>query len=174
MHNVLTHGSYMSIGKKINEFEAQPEQILSVFNQVFAQYLPAPVIGLDNAEVEIGEIVGPANVRKLLINGEEVVQEFRNVNQRNWDDIDSSEEGENTVISDKEIAQLEPIEYMTLQYLRGCQSQYHTQRKISENLNKSIRNMREVFKRLENKGVIEVKNIPSKHKMLVTINEEWL
>lgn len=86
--------------------------------------------------------------------------------------LSDNETAENLVLEDREM-QLDPIEYMVLQYLRGCVSVYHTQVGIASRLNKSDRGIRNVLNRMEEKNIIKVKSLPNHHRIEVKIAEEW-
>lgn len=191
----------MSIGQKILEFENALEQTVKTFNELFVECkIPSYIekedkklLVLTSDEVEIGEIIGPDLVRKVYVNGVEVrhifVPEFlmpldipeevmngaknnRNIFMRKENTLMTNEDLENTVMSDEEM-KLDPMEYVLLQYLRGCQSPYHTQIEMADKLNKSRRGLRNVIRRLEEKNIIETKNIVNHHRIYIKINEEW-
>lgn len=177
----------MSLGKKINEFEALPVQTLRQFNRVFEE---SCLEGRDCAEVEIGEIIGPANVRRLLVDGKEIVHTFNELDESTallfgvedrsmlvlresgGATISTNAENENLVMQEREMA-LEPLEYMILQYLRGCTSPYHTQNEIAEKLGKSSRTVRTVLRDMEEKGILESSAVKSFHRIKITLKEEW-
>lgn len=189
----------MGIGNKIKEFEELPEQTLREFNRVFSGN------ELDfNPSVEIGEIVGPANVRKVLVDGKEVKHAFNTTVSLNdlipmdaplgdWsrdkecreeaeeerkkfhsNGITTNAELENMIMTEAEM-KLEPVEYKLLQYFRGCQSPYHTQDEIGGRLGITTRSLRDVMKRMEQKGIITTEIvIVSVSRTYVVINDEWL
>lgn len=190
---------------RINKFEALPEQTVAEFNKIF--YDNQITQGRLEAEVEIGEILGPANVRELIVDGVKTRHEFRiHTNapalyeaflldvqgarsqgypkddyvktsapkvRRNMQEQQSNANLENLVLEDKEM-KLEPIEYMLLQYFRGCQSVFHTQPEIASKISKSVRTIRDTLKRMEEKQILQTNVIPEIHKMAITVNEEWL
>jgi hypothetical protein len=175
---------HMSIGQKINQFENAPEQTVSTFNDIFkdCQLLNFP----QDAEVEIGEIIGPDLVRAIFVGGVKIkhtfVQEFiipldmpfdlRSVVMRKDNMLVTNEELENLEMTEEEM-KLDPYEYIVLQYLRGCQSPYHTQLEMAKKLNKSARGLRTVLKRLESKKIIETKNIVNHQRIHIRITEDW-
>lgn len=179
----------MSIGLKIHKFEQSTEQTVETFNKIF----PESKLNFSaDAEVEIGEIVGPETRRVLLIDGKEIHhtfhsevlmpldlpedlvsdQDYKRVFLRKDNTVITNANLENVVMSEEEM-KLEPVEYVILQYLRGSQSPYHTQLEMAQRLNKSARGLRDVIRRMESKKMITVKNIVNHHRFYITVNEEW-
>lgn len=181
----------MGIGVKISEFENSPEQDVKTFNKIFTD-CPLNVNNYSpRAEVEIGPILGPEMRRELFVDGVKIEHTFREdfflpldlptngavkvfQNKRGSATVTTitNQNLENLVIEEKEF-DLEPIEYMMLQYLRGCQSEYHTQPEIAGKLKRSLRGIRNCLKSMEQKNIIKVNNIPAHHKLHISINEDW-
>jgi hypothetical protein len=164
----------MKIGNKIHQFEALPEHKLKLFNQVFEF---SPLEGQDDDEVEIGDILGPATTRVVYVNGKPVKHSFEPVypfgDERMYvKELETNEELSNQIMSEEEM-KLEPIQYMLLQYLRGCQRPFHTKLEIADKLNKSAKNIGTVLRGLEERNVLKTRSIPSMHKLEITLNEEW-
>lgn len=177
----------MGIGEKIKLFESLPEQTVQKFNEVF----PESILNVNKfnptSEVEIDDIVGPENRRHLYIDEERIVHTFEielpkildeNTSARNAvlmrkdGTLETNASLENMVMEEKEM-ELEPIEYVVLQYLRGCQNPYHTQVEIAAKLRRSSKGIRNVLKKMEEKQIIATKSIVNQQRMLITINEEW-
>lgn len=164
----------MNIGNKIHKFEELPEQKLKQFNEVFEF---SPLEGRDEDEVEIGDVLGPATTRIVYVNGKPVKHCFLPVypfgEERGFvKELATNEQLENQIMSEEEM-KLEPIEYVVLQYLRGCQSPYHTKLEIAGKLNKSAKNIGTVLRGLEEKNIVTTRSIPSMHKIEITLTEEW-
>jgi len=166
----------MGIGTKIKKFEAMPEQNLKQFNEVFTD---STLTGNENAEVKIGPIVGPSNVRMLLVGGEEVVHKFTvavflgREGRLIGEPTTTNAKLENEIMTEKEMG-LEPVEYMMLQYLRGCQSSLHTQLEIADKLNKSVRGVRNTLKQMEEKEIITIVPLLNIHRLEINVNEVWI
>jgi hypothetical protein len=164
----------MNLINKINKFEAQPMQTVEVFNKLFTN---CPIEGRDNtAEVEIGEILGPVHVRQLYVNGVAVPHSFESMgelSEETRENVTTNENLDNVVITPKEL-ELDPVEYVVLQYLRGCQSPYHTQIEIASKVNKSVRGIRDVLKRMESKEIITMKPLTGLQRISISITENWL
>lgn len=78
--------------------------------------------------------------------------------------------GDNFVMTRQEM-ELEPVHYFILQYLRGCEHDYHTQTEIGEKLNISVRSIRDNLHKMQELGII--KQEVSKQKTKITIDEKW-
>jgi DNA-binding MarR family transcriptional regulator len=196
----------MSLGKKINQFESLTEQTLRTFNELFTDCPILEAVNAD-AEVEIGEVVGPDNVRRVLVDGKELIHSFKlNSDYQSLlpqcvqtgdftEELEVRKEAltlqkqklgltardaaietnarlENLIITERELA-LEPSEYVLLQYLRGCQSPYHTQLEIAEKTRRAVRTVRKALKSLEKSKAIRIEMIASMHRMAVFVNEDW-
>lgn len=171
---------------KLNLFENSANQTVAQFNKIFIGNELST--GNLEDEVVIGEIVGPEDVRILTVGNTKLehsftvtVQTMPGIERVSLDKTGrlavqvhtSNENLENLILEEKEM-EMEPIEYVLLQYFRGSQSPYHTQVEIAARLRKSARGIRGVLKRMEEKQIIKQKNDPTVHKILVTVNEEWL
>jgi biotin operon repressor len=166
----------MSLGKKINQFEALPEQTLKEFNAIFNK---SPIEGDGTSEVEIGEVLGPATVRRVTIGNRSIAHRFNELDEsaelilaKEGAFEETNAESENEVMTKKEM-ELEPLQYMLLQYLRGCTSQFHTQIEIAEKLGKSNRTIREAMRDMEGMGIFTVTSVKAIHRLKVVLTEEW-
>lgn len=162
-----------SLIQRINKFESLPRKTVQEFNKIFTEQ---KLDGFDlEDEVKIGEIFGPANVRTLRIDGDEVQYAFSVLNTEDlrYTDYETNENLENLVLEEKEL-ELDPFEYKLLQYFRGCQSTFHTQVEIAAKMKKSLRGLRSALARMEQKKIISTEFIAKVGKTTVTINEEWL
>jgi hypothetical protein len=165
----------MTIGTRINKFENSAKQTVEEFNKLFKEN---KLDGFSNdMEVEIGDMIGP-NERLVTVGGVEMKHDFNpglgelGESFMNIGDITTNRELENEVMTEKEM-ELEPLEYMILQYLRGARSQFHTQIEIAGKLNKSVRRVRDIMHSLEERKIIEVKNITNIQRLKITVAEAW-
>lgn len=177
-----------SIIDKINEFESGTEHTVEAFNLIF-QDCP---IEWNNpkAEVEVLGVVGPHNVRDIRVDGcrkrhefvlpvsngttyhdnEELVP-FED-NRKSLKDYPTNENTENIVLSSKELS-LCPHEYFILQYLRGCESPYHTYVEISKKLNLADKTVVKYAKQMAAKGILQVSPEIRGHRVFIKIDNAW-
>ncbi len=163
---------------KINKFESLRTQNVFEFNKIF---IGSEITqGRLEWEVVIGDILGPENVREVFVNAVSTRHVFviqtgvpTLSSEFNFLDKGKGDFRLNSVLEEKEM-ELEPVEYMMLQYFRGCQNTLHTQVEIALKLKKSSKGIRNSMKSMEKKNILKAEVIPQLHKIAVTINEDWL
>lgn len=174
----------MTLIDKIGAFENAPAQTLCEFNKIF--HSDGITFGNLEDEVVIGKILGPVNVRSIFIGGKEYSHTFDitssvhmpgesyvNFDEKGVTSVTTNENLKNDFLTEQEM-EMNPFEYMLLQYFRGAQSPYHTQEEIAVKLRKSSRGIRNVLRRMEEGGIITTQIVPKLHRMHVTITEDWI
>lgn len=167
----------LSLIERFDKLESLPRSTVTEFNKLFPERpIDYIALGFDlNDEVEIGRIIGPDFVRLLKVDGKEIEHAFNTHKDERVtrEEFETNEKLENLLLPEKEL-ELDPFEYKLLQYFRGCQSIYHTNLEIAVKIRKSLRQVRTVIERMEQKKIIATEYIPKVAKTTITVNEEWL
>ena len=173
----------MNIGELIYRFENTSGTVKD-FNSIFKD-CPLKWRNLE-AEVEIGEPVGPDNTRELNIEGIAVKHVFSTpqseeiekavIERKNHISLGTyalNDDNENEVISTRE-ANLGMAQYTLLQYLRGGQSPYYTITQISKFFNLTTKSVRKHLQDMESKGIIKMEATSLNERRSIIISEDWL
>lgn len=167
----------LSLIERFDKLESLPRSTVTEFNKLFPERpIDYIALGFDlNDEVEIGRIIGPDFVRLLKVDGKEIEHAFNTLSkdERVRAEFETNANLENLLLPEKEL-ELDPFEYKLLQYFRGCQSIYHTQLEIAVKIRKSLRRVRAVIEKMEEKKIISTEYIPKVAKTTIIVNEEWL
>jgi biotin operon repressor len=176
---------------RIEEFESGELQTVSKFNSLFVD---APLVwNNQNAEVEVLGIVGPANVREILVDGCRKRHEFplpldesryhdeeaydpslidENDTKKYLKNYPTNEGKENFVLTNDEM-KLDPFEYFIMQYLRGCDSPYHTTTEIAKKLNMSTKTVHRHTKNMQEKGMIVITSEIRFQRIHIKVTDAW-
>lgn len=82
--------------------------------------------------------------------------------------------GDNLVLSVKELELLNAGQYLLLQYLRGCRSNYVTLTNVGAHLGLSRKTIKKDLQHLTQCGILEVEEVKRVNALKITIEENWL